>query len=176
MSSFARRALFLAAASFPFGCDDLDNFDVPVSGAAIIPPATLLDELVGLVPFDGFDEISFEREFANQGVTPDQVDSVRVSTFTLVIESPSDADFDFLDGISFFASAKGLPEVRIASADSIPAGARSIELTIDDVELKAYATASSMVVRGEVEGKRPDVETRVRADVVFDVDVTIPGC
>ena len=176
MSTLARRALFLAAASFPFACDDLDNFDVPVSGTAVIPKATLLDELLGLVPFDGFDEISFERELANQGVTADQVDSVRVSSFTLLIESPADADFDFLEGISFFASAPGQPEVRIASAEAIPAGARTIELTVDDVELEAYATASSMVVRGEVQGKRPDVETKVRAEVVFDVDVTIPGC
>lgn len=176
MSLLARRALFIAAAILPFGCDEIDNFDVPVSGSAVIPKATLLDELLGLVPFDGFDEISFERAFANQGVAEDQVDSVRVRTFTLVIESPSDGSFDFLEGISFFASAEGLPEVRIASAEAIAAGARSIELTVDDVELEAYATAPSMVVRGEVEGQRPDVETRVRADVVFDVDVTIPGC
>jgi hypothetical protein len=176
VSLLARRTLFLAVAAVPFGCDELDNFDVPVSGSAVVPPATLLDELLGLMPFDGFDEISFEQEFANQGVTEDQVDSVRVRTFALVVETPAEANLDFLEGISFFASAEGLPEIRIASAAAIPAGARSIELTVDDVELEAYATAASMVVRGEVQGKRPDVETRVRADVVFDVDVTIPGC
>jgi len=176
VSSLPRRALFLAAAAIPFGCDVLDNFDVPVSGTAVVPASTLLDELLGLVPFDGFDEISFEREFANQGVTADQVDSVRVRSFALVIEAPADGNLDFLEGISFFASAQGLPEIRIASAAAIPTGARSVELTVDDVELEAYATAASMVVRGEVQGKRPDVETRVRADVVFDVDVTIPGC
>lgn len=176
VSSLARRALFLAAAAVPFGCDELDNFDVPISGTAVVPASTLLDDLLGLVPFDGFDEISFEREFGNQGVTEDQVDSVRVRSFALVVEAPADGSLDFLEGITFFASSEGLPEVRIASAAAIPAGARTIELTVDDVELEAYATAASMVVRGEVQGKRPDVETRVRAEVLFDVDVTIPGC
>jgi hypothetical protein len=99
-----------------------------------------------------------------------------VRSFTLTVEAPAEGNLDFLDAITFFASSEGLPEVRIASAAAIPAGARSVELTIDDVELEAYATAESMVVRAEVQGRRPDVETRIRADVVFDVDVTLPGC
>ncbi|NUP06755.1 MAG: hypothetical protein HOW73_11935 [Polyangiaceae bacterium] len=169
------RALPLALLALPFACDELDNFDVPVSGAAVIPEATLLDELIGLVPFDGFDDITFEQSFANQGVSPDQVDSVKVASFTIVVESPEGQTLDFVDEVAFFASAPGLDDVRIASA-SIPDGVTSVELTVDDVELEAYATASSMTVRAEVEGHRPDVETKLRADVVFDVDVTIPGC
>jgi hypothetical protein len=168
--------LLLALVALPVGCDELDNFDVEASGSAVIPAATLLDELLGLVPFDGFDEISFEREFANQGVTDDQVDGVRVRSFVLEVDAPSDGNLDFLESISFFASSPGLPEVRIASVAALPAGARRVELTLDDVELEQYATADSMIVRAEAAGRRPDVETRVRADVVFDVDVTLPGC
>jgi hypothetical protein len=158
------------------GCDQIDNIDVDFAADASVPKKTLVDALLGELPLDGFDSMDFEQRFANQGVSPDQVDSVRLKTFTLTVTSPDEATFDFLDGVSFYASAPGQEEVRVASAAAIPAGARTIELTLDDVELADYATASSMTMRAEVEGSKPDVDTQIHAAVVFDVDVAIPGC
>lgn len=172
----SRTALVAALFAFPLACDGIDNIDVEVSGSATIPAATLVDTLLGSLAIGGFDEIDFEQKFQNQGVTPDQVDSVKVKSFVLTIESPDDGNFDFLQGVSFFARAPGEDEVRIASAEAIPAGARTVELTLDDVELQAYATASSMTIRASVEGEKPPETTQLRADVVFDVDVTVPGC
>jgi hypothetical protein len=101
---------------------------------------------------------------------------VKLKTFTLEITSPSGESFDFLDGVTFYASAPGQEEVRVASAESIPEGASSIELDLDDVELAPYATASSMTMRAEVQGEKPPDDTEVHAAVVFDVDIAIPGC
>jgi hypothetical protein len=33
-----------------------------------------------------------------------------------------------------------------------------------------------MTITSEVKGKRPDQDTTVRADLILDVDVTVPGC
>lgn len=169
-------ALLATLLALPLACDGIDNIDVEVSGAATIPEATLVDTLLGSLAIPGFEEIDFEQKFQNQGVTPDQVDSVKVRSFVLTIESPQEGNFDFLEGISFFARSPGEEEVRIASAEAIPAGARTVDLTLDDVELQAYATAASMTIRASVEGEKPEQATRLRADLVFDVDVTVPGC
>jgi hypothetical protein len=165
-------ALSLAATA----CDGIDNFDVDASGRASVEARTLIDDLIGLVPFEGLGQVDFEQEFRNQGVSEEDVDSVVVKSFVLTIESPASQTFDFLDRIAFFASAEGLPEVRLASADGIDPAARRLDLAVDEVELKPYATAARMTIRTEVTGERPEEATTLRADVVFDVDVTVPGC
>lgn len=165
-------ALVLAVAA----CDGIDNFDVNASGKASVEARTLIDELLGLVPFEGLGQVDFEQEFRNQGVTEEDVDSVVVTSFVLTIEAPATQSFDFLERVAFFASAEGLEEVRIASADGIDPAARRLELALDDVDLKPYATAERMTIRTEVVGERPEEATTLRADVVFDVDVTVPGC
>jgi len=157
-------------------CDGVDNIDVPVGARARIPARTLIDDVVGLVPFDGFGSIDFEQELRNQGVQEEDVDSVRVKTFTITIESPESQTFEFLDSIAFFVSAEGLAEARIASAAAIDPSVRTLELALDDVELEPYATAPRMTIRAEVEGERPEAETMIEAALTFDVDITVPGC
>lgn len=166
----------LALALAVTACDGLDNFDVEASGQASVEARTLIDDLLGLVPFEGLGQVDFEQEFRNQGVSEEDVDSVVVKSFVLGIESPGTQSFDFLERVAFFASAEGLAEVRIASADAIDPAARRLELDLDDAELKPYATAERMTIRTEVTGERPEEATTLRADVVFDVDVTVPGC
>jgi len=158
-------------------CDSLDNIDVEAGGQATIPASTVVDTLLGQVAFLGFDQIDFSQQFANQGVTEDQVDSVHLSSFTMTVEAPASGNFDFVTSVAFFAEAKGQPKVKIASMSEIPPGARQIDLLVnEDVELKPYVTAPSMTISSEVSGKRPKEKTTVRADVVLDVDIHIPGC
>ncbi len=169
-------ARLLALALIASACESIDDIDVEVSGSAAIAARTVIDDLTALVPFEGLDEVDFEQEFRNQGVAEEDVDSVRVKRFVLTLASPPSQSFDFLERVAFFASADGLPEVRIASVDAIDPETRTIELALDDVELEPYATAERMRVRAEVEGQRPEEPSTLRADVKFEVDVTVPGC
>lgn len=158
-------------------CENIDNIDISAGGKATIPKASLLDELLGAVPFSGFDKVDFSETFKNQGVTADQVDSVHIKAFTIIIESPDSGNFDFLKSVHFYAQAAGLPKVEIASMATVPQGKREIDLEVEnDAELKPYVTAPSMQITSEVEGKRPDQETVLGAAVVLDVDIHIPGC
>ncbi|APR85778.1 Hypothetical protein A7982_11127 [Minicystis rosea] len=159
-------------------CDSLDNFDVSVTGKVTIPAATVLDTvLANALGFAGFDKIDFSQSFANQGVTKDQVDSVHLTAFGLVITAPADGNFDFLDSLSFTVEADGQDSVEIARIDSVPKGQNRIDLDVSsDVDLKPYVVAPSMRIRGEAKGSRPMSETELTAGAVFDVDIHIPGC
>jgi hypothetical protein len=157
-------------------CGDIDRFEVDVSATAIIAPGTLLDELLAAASFPGFDEISFEQDFENQGVTDDQIDSVRLRRFVVRTAEGSGAMLDFVESAAFYAEAEGLPRVLVASSVDFE-GKSSVELEIEqDVELAPYAVAPFMTLSAEIEGRRPAEETVITAEVVLAVDATIPGC
>ncbi len=158
-------------------CADIDNFDVPVGAKATIPKATLIDQVLGSLDFLGFNDIDLSKSFANQGVSKDQVDSVKLKSMTLEITSPSGASFDFLDSVVFFAEASGLEKVQVASLAEVPGTSSKLDLVVNtEVDLKPYVVAPSMTLKAEIQGKRPDQDTTVEANAVLDVDVHIPGC
>lgn len=157
-------------------CDRIDNFPFVVSGKGEIKKGSILDDLLGDLSIAGFDHVSFDQTFANQGVGDGDVDSVLVDAFNVQINAPVGANFDFLTSMRFFANADGLPEVEIAELASVPKGVSKLDFDVLDVELKPYAIAPSMTVRAEIVGKRPSEDIALTATVVFDVDVHVPGC
>jgi hypothetical protein len=155
----------------------IDHVDVSAGGEAAIPKATLVDTLLGDLSFTGFDNVDFTQEFANQGVSKGQVDSVRLKSFTLTVKAPADGNFDFIQSLAFFAEADGADRVEIASMSDIPKGVKELHLIVNaDAELEPFVVAPSMRITSEVSGSRPAEDTTVSADVVLDVDVHIPGC
>jgi len=177
MAQRARGAASVLGLAVLSTCANLDNIDVETSGKATIPKATLVDKLLGdALAFVGMDQIDFTQEFKNQGVSKDDVDSVRLSSMTLSIEAPPTGNFDFLQRIEFFAESDGLPKVSIASIETVPAGSKTLNLVVTNAELKPYVVAPSMRITSQVKGSRPDEDTTVKAEAVLDVDVTVPGC
>lgn len=158
-------------------CENVDNIDISTGGKVTVPKATLVDTLLGKIAFSGFDKVDFSESFKNQGVSEDQVDSVRLKAMTILVEAPSNGNFDFIKSLHFFAQAEGLPKVPIGSMEMVPKGKHELDLDINtDVELKPYVTAPSMQILSEVEGSRPEQDTVIAAAVVLDVDIHIPGC
>jgi hypothetical protein len=154
----------------------LDIFDVTVKGSTTVETGSLLEQLVSLPAFNGFNsfDIAQTAEFQNQGVKKEQIDSVKLKSFTLSVKSPAGATLDFIDEISFFAETNGVVKKRIAHK-VIADGQASVALDLDPVELKPYVTAASMQITTEVSGKRPQVETVVEALLVFTVDLDVAG-
>ncbi|AUX39849.1 uncharacterized protein SOCE26_012440 [Sorangium cellulosum] len=175
--SFARAAGVLGLCALAV-CDSLDNIDVEVGGMAVVPPGTVVEEVLGSLDFPAFQSIDLSAEFENQGVTKDDVDEVHLLEFTLRIESPADGDFDFLSSVSFFAETEGQPRVLIAEFDEVPRGARELSMeVIEGVDLKPYVVAPKMTITSEARvNGRPAEETTIAADVLLDVDVSVPGC
>lgn len=158
-------------------CGGLDNFEIHEDATAVIPGGTLLDQLASDAGFDGFlnMDVDQSQELKNQGVRKNQIDSLKLKQLTLEITQPAGQDFTFLESLEFFIEAAGLPRKRIASGGPFASGATRVELAVDDVELKPYATAESMNVTTQVTGRRPPQETTVKAALTFGVDVDVLG-
>src|SRR5215218_10120278 len=88
------------------GCEP-GTFYTEVKGETTIDgDPTPLSNVLGAFPSIGsFTNMDFNtnQEFVNQGVSKDQVSSVKVTSLTLRITNPSTQDFSFVDSLSFFA-------------------------------------------------------------------------
>lgn len=152
----------------------LDEIDVNASRRAVIQghPAGALADLPlavdGLASFD----VAGSREFAKHGAEPDDIDSVKLTSLLVTVEGPSGATLDFVDRVEFFASAPGLPTVKIATMDVAP-GATTTRARVVDAELKDHATARSMTLSSRILGRQPREDTTVRVDAVLRVDVAL---
>lgn len=158
-------------------CDGIDNFQVDETSRAVIPGATLLEQLTS-VPFAGFGNIDLSQntDLKNQGATKDNIDSVKISALSMTVVAPaSGQDFTFLTSLKFYVESPGQPRLLIASGGPFPEGASKVELTLEDVDLKPYATAETMSITTEANGRRPPQETTVDAAISLDVDVNVGG-
>jgi hypothetical protein len=172
----ARWAAAVVAIGF-VTCHGLDRFTVTESTRSEIMGGGLVEQLLPALGlgFANFD-ITQNQTLQNQGVTKNQIDSVKMTRLTLtIIDPPSGQDFRFLDGLTFFVSAPGLERAMIASGGPFPSDARTVELTVEDVELAPYVVADRMDITTEARGRRPRQTTTVEATIVLDVDVNIGG-
>jgi hypothetical protein len=152
------------------------SFNVTVTGSSTIPASAL--PLGGLLPVD-FGQftalnLSSTEEFKNQGVSKDEIQSVKLTSVTLSVTSPSGGNFDFINSIAFAVSADGQATQQVASKDSIPAGSTHLSLDLAGVELAPYVAAPSMSVTTSAMGMSPPQDTTVEATLVFNVVPKIP--
>ncbi len=172
-------SVVLAASLFGFSCGGCGapTFETTVKGTASVPGAPGLLKLINdFGPLNGFTDMNLDQsqDFQNQGVKKSQVESVKVTAFTLQITSPATQDFSFLKGVQFFASAQGVPEALIAEKsgiDTLGLKAPNPTLTLDvkDVELQPFVTAPTMTIRASVTGHQPDQDTTLEAKVTLKV-------
>lgn len=163
--------LLLAACSAP-------SFSTEVQGETVVPgdPSPLSGVLNSIPAIGSFTSLDFnqDQEFKNQGVTKDEVSSVRVSRLRLRILSPAEQDFSFLDEVRFYAKA-GDQEVLIAEAVGVAQrqSGQELELGVRDVELQPYVTAPSMSILVRGRGRVPPQDVRLQAVVTLDVEVNV---
>lgn len=157
-------------------CEDALIFTVVSSSQANIEGNPLGIDLVSLVfPELATFDITQSKELQNQGVEPEDLESVQITQFTLKVVSPDSVDLSFMDSIRFLAEADGLPQVEIAYYGDIAPGTREIQLTLPEVELVEYVVSDSMAIITEVEARPPSEDTILDAEVLFDVQVTPQG-
>jgi hypothetical protein len=158
-------------------CGALDQISVSQSSRSTIPQGSLLEQFVGDIGFGELVEVDLteSQELQNQGVTKEQIDSVKLTSLSLTVVSPSQGDFTFLDRVEFFVEAPGVEKKRIASGGPFAAGDSMVDLALDDVELKPYVVSEKLTITTDARGNRPSEATTVEAQLDLLVDVNIGG-
>lgn len=172
-----RNLLLFTVASLVVACGGLDTFTIERTAQTNVPGASILEQLAGDLGFDDLAtfDITDDETLANQGITKNQIDSVTISSLSLRVVSPMGGDFTFLDSLEFFASSSDMEAKRIAAGGPFAMGESEVFMSLDMVELAPYATADSMMITTQVEGRRPDQETQIEARIELLVDVNVSG-
>lgn len=158
-------------------CDGLTSFNIDGSTTTEVPAGTLLEALVGDVGFSDLlnMDITENTEMQNQGVGPEDIREVRLTSFRLVVVEPNGADLSFLQSMTLSVEAPDVAKVRVASADSFPEGVGTVDFDLDDVDLAPYAVSQSMTLTTDVNGRRPDEDTTIRAEYEMSIKATLKG-
>lgn len=150
--------------------DELTKFDVEYTSSIIVPSSSLIDLPLDITTPET--TTNSESTFENNDTRSDLVESVKLTELRLDLITPADGDFNFLNEIEIYITAEDLPEVLIASSIDIPANnSRSIELDVENVELKEYIKKDSYSLRTRTltdetinEDHQIDVFTKFRVD------------
>jgi hypothetical protein len=171
-----RVCLCFAALLAAGGCVPEVSFDVTVDGETTIEQGTLLEELLAQFGFASLVtmDLSDSREFANNDVRKDQVTGTRLTLLRLETTAPDGAVIDFIDAISFSAEAPGV-DTAVVATKNVPDGATKFDCDLADVELAPFVRAESMSLTTDVTGRRPDVDTTVKATATFAIKARVVG-
>jgi hypothetical protein len=172
-----RLLVLLTSALALGGCGQTVHFDTEASGTATVQGGGLGAALGAFPAISSFSNIDFNstQDFRNNGVTEDDVKSVRLKRALLRIVSPSDANFDWLGSLRFSVEANGEQKKVIAFKDGIDklglaAPFPQLEFELGDVELQPYIVAPAMSITTEGTGRTPPRDVTIEAVFTFGVD------
>lgn len=169
---------------FAIGCTKLKNLttisvDVPYSNNIQIPK--IYDTSNHIVfPAGGVSyalptisiQPNSQQFIAQNNTTVNDITSVSLKSATLQMTAPSGANFDYLDSINVYLSAKSLPTILFASKTSIAKGQNTLNLDVTaDSSLKAYFLSDSLYLQANAHFNNlpPASYSIIQATVTFHV-------
>ena len=154
--------------------DELTKFNIEYDTHVTIPSSTGIN-----LPFDVLTpdtETNSESRFESNDTRKDLIEEIRLTQLELIITSPSNADFSFLESIEVFISADGLDEIRIASKFNVPEDSATLDLDVSDTDLKEYIKKDSYSLRlNTVTDEAISQDHEIDVKSTFFVDAKILG-
>ena len=122
-------------------------------------------------------ETNSESTFAVNDTRKDLIEEIKLTDLELVMISPEEADFSFLNSIEVYISADGLEEILIANLDEVPEDAGNV-ITLDtsDTDLKEYIKKDEFSLRlNTVTDELMSTDHELEVNSTFFVDAKILG-
>ncbi len=157
-------------------CGSLDEVDVTRKANVTVPGAAGSPPLSGTA-LASLPLVIDRRALAENGIDPNDVDSAKLVGLRLTVTQGTSLEA-WLESVSFFAEATGIPRTLIATKSgigSLPAGTTTVELDVPGVDLKPFVLADAVQVTAEVTGTQPPVDTTLEVTATIRVDVNVSG-
>ncbi len=143
-----KQILMLSIILLCLGCKKVDKFTqfkMQFDATEVIPSATGINLPLNILTPDI--QTNSESTFEINNTRKDLIEEISLTTLSLSLTSPSNADFSFLQSINVYISADGLNEVKIAWKDNVPADLTVLNLDLTGVDLKEYIKADKFSLR-----------------------------
>ncbi len=149
------------------------EFEIPYSTSVDVPGTGLT--INSPIEFTSSDIITNATSFlSGNSTSTDNIESIRYTQFRLNALSPSGQNFDFIKSVKLYMKAAGQADVLVASNDNLPTGVTSVDLSLQDVNVKTYLLLDKFQVRIIVT-PRAVLPVGVTAKVGFDQKLKITG-
>jgi hypothetical protein len=170
-------AVVLALVLFS-SCDKIQwptfNVEIPYSKDFASP---VLDTVVALpeggisysTPAEMF-VLDSRNKLAEHDLTDSQVSKVVLKSY---IQTAREGNFDFVDTIRIFLSARDLPEIALASKNGIPKSTTELTFDCSDADLKDYFLKDTVYVRTESHFNALPNASGYRSDLVFTIGTKV---
>lgn len=154
--------------------DELTKFDIEYNSKVVIPASTGID-----LPFNVFTpdmETNSESKFEINDTRKDLIEEIKLTELQLVITSPTDADFSFLNSIEVYISAEGLDEIKIAEKEVEENVGSTLDVEVFDIDLKEYIKKDEFNLRlNTVTDEVINTDHEIDVNSTFFVDAKILG-
>jgi len=170
--------LILSILFLTISCDKIDEltkFNLNYKSSVVIPASTGID-----LPFDVFTpemETDSESQFEVNDTRKDLIEEIKLTELNLVITSPDNADFSFLNSIEVYIAADGLEEIKIAEKEEVDENAgNTLDVDVFDVDLKEYIKKDNFNLRLKtVTDEVISTDHQIEVNSTFFVDAKILG-
>jgi hypothetical protein len=177
----ARFAALALAVGGGFGCGAMDEFEETFVDELTVP-GTIGPQSPFTADYEGdLDRLDLASSagFQEAGVTPSQVDSIRVVAGTLRIDSGTPELNDlgrYVERIELHVRSDNEPRALVTRLEPLPR-AREVELPLaESPELVPFATDTGMGFEAELRlRRRPPVNIRLTTSLTLRVDVNLLG-
>lgn len=152
MNYFYVLAIFLTLSSCEI-IDELTQFNLDYDKEVTVDANTII-EGTATINTDPI-ETDIENNFKINNVSKDNVIAIIPKGLILKLKTPKDLKLDFLNSVSAYIVADGLPETKVAWKNSIPENInRELVLDISEKNLKAYLDKDEFYFKIEVSSNR----------------------
>lgn len=159
------------------GCkkiDKLTQFEMEFNETVVIPSSTGINLPFNILTPDV--ETNSESTFEVNDTRKDLVEEIKLTTLTLTLTSPSNADFSFLKSVNIYISAEGITEAKIAWKDNVPSDISVLNLEVTGVDLKEYIKKDKFSLRLNTETDEVlTSDHHIDIHSIFFVDAKILG-
>ncbi|MEL6186311.1 MAG: hypothetical protein AAFU79_16930 [Myxococcota bacterium] len=166
---------------FGAGCSALDEFEEVFQDELVIPAAVSPS-----APFSaGYGgslsalDLSTSRGFLDAGVSPSDVDSIRIVDGLLAIDlgDPRLNDLSlYVESFALFVESNTQPRANLATVTDLPMADQVVLPVSESPELKPYATDSGMRFGADlVLRQRPPLNVRLTTTLTVRVDINLLG-
>ena len=181
-TNFLSAIVVFASALVIFGCkkgedivDSLTKFTYSLDYVVKVPASPVTPFPISIATPEI--KTQSDQTFDANNTRADMVEHIYLDELTLTVESPTSGTLTFLKSVDIHAMAEGLPAVRVAYKDNVPANVGStLSLDVTKVELKEYFKKETYTLRITVTTDEAVAEEHsVRSRAAFFVDAKVLG-
>lgn len=155
--------------------DQLTQFNMDFNETITIPSATGINLPINILTPDV--ETNSESTFEINDTRKDLIEHISLTSLTISLSAPENADFSFLESINVYMNAPDLPEVEIAWANSIPENVGGVlMLDVSGADFQEYIKKDQFSLRlNTITDELLTADHQLEIATTFFIDAKILG-